>query len=50
MTVRLDEFNADEWFDVAKKFKPRLSREEFDRDWAEFQREKAERLQRMARH
>lgn len=40
--ARLDEFDADEWFDVAKKFQPHITREEFGRDWARFLRDKAE--------
>lgn len=34
--VRLNEFDADEWFDVARAFRPELSREEFDVMWDEF--------------
>jgi hypothetical protein len=35
--VRLNELDADEWFDVARRFKPDMTREQFDKDWAEFQ-------------
>ena len=42
LVERLDEFDADEWFDVARKFNPTLSRTEFDDTWQRFQREKAE--------
>lgn len=38
----LNEFDADEWFDAAKRLKPEMTRAEFDEDWAEFQRLKAE--------
>lgn len=34
--ARLDEFDADEWFDVCCKLKPSLTRDEFDAMWAEF--------------
>lgn len=40
--VRLDEYDADEWFDVARMFNPELRREEFDVMWAEFERLKLE--------
>ena len=42
LVERLDEFDADEWFDVACKLNPTISREEFDETWQRFQREKAE--------
>lgn len=35
--ARLDEHDADEWFEIARRLKPGLMREEFDADWAEFQ-------------
>lgn len=35
--IRLDEYDADEWFDLVRAFKPELTREEFDKTWAEFQ-------------
>jgi hypothetical protein len=40
--VNLAEYDADEWWDFYRIFKPDATREEFDRDWAEFQRLKAE--------
>ena len=33
--------NRDEFFDVYREFKPEATREEFEREWAEFQRLKA---------
>jgi hypothetical protein len=36
------ELTADEWFDVYREFHPEATREEFERDWAEFQAWKAE--------
>jgi hypothetical protein len=41
--ARLDEFDADEWFDVMKRIRPDLTREEFDELWAKFQRDKRKR-------
>lgn len=40
---RLDEFDADEWFDMARGINPKLTREEFDRQWAAFAAEKKRR-------
>lgn len=37
----IDEFTADEWFDVMRACKPDITREEFDRHWAEFAEMKA---------
>lgn len=37
------QFNEDEWFDIARKLKPELTREEFSKDWAEFVKLKEER-------
>jgi hypothetical protein len=34
---RLDEFDADEWFDVVRAINPALTREEFDASWEQFQ-------------
>lgn len=39
--TRLDEFDADEWFEVALVNRPDLTREAFDAEWAEFQALKA---------
>jgi len=36
-STRLDELDADEWFAVARKANPELTREEFDEQWAAFQ-------------
>lgn len=41
--ARLDELDADEMFDVARVFKPDLTREAFDVQWAEFARLKRQR-------
>jgi hypothetical protein len=38
----------DEFFDVYREFRPLATREEFDREWDEFQRFKAERLAKKA--
>jgi len=40
---RLTTLDIDEWWSVARKLNPRLTREEFDRQWEEFQREKTRR-------
>jgi hypothetical protein len=34
--AKLNEFDADEWFDVARSLRPELTREEFDKAWAGF--------------
>jgi hypothetical protein len=39
---RLDEFNRDEWYDVARILRPDWTEEDFDREWKEFQAAKAE--------
>lgn len=39
--MRLDEFTKDEWFSVARVLKPGLSREEYEKMWADFVKEKA---------
>jgi hypothetical protein len=36
MSVRLDEFTKNEWLDVARKLKPDLSDQEYDKMWDEF--------------
>lgn len=33
---RLDEFDKVEWFDVARKFRPELTWEEFEAMWRDF--------------
>lgn len=40
--VKLTELNADEWFDVCRRFDPLLTREAFDEAWADFQARKQE--------
>jgi len=42
-TTRLDEFDADEWFEVCRRLRPEVTREEFDQMWAEFAALKAAR-------
>lgn len=32
---------ADEWYDVARQFKPEMTREEFEQEWDKFQVAKA---------
>lgn len=44
----LHEFDRDEWWDVMRRAKPGISREEFDLYWDEFQRDKAERARKRA--
>lgn len=39
--ARLDELDKQEWRDVAKKVRPDLTDEEFEKMWEEFHREKA---------
>ncbi len=39
----LNEFDRDEWWDVARKLKPGLTREQYDKDWDDFQARKAAR-------
>jgi hypothetical protein len=39
--VRLNEYDADEWFDVCRQLDPKLTREQFDEMWREFQELKA---------
>lgn len=34
--ARLYEFDKEEWWDVARKVRPTLTREEYVRQWAEF--------------
>jgi hypothetical protein len=35
--MRLDEYDIDEWWDVCRRVRPDLAREEFDAMWREFQ-------------
>lgn len=39
-----DGLNKDEFFDVYRFFRPSATREEYEREWDEFQRLKAEHL------
>lgn len=41
--ARLDEFDKDEWWDVCRRLRPDLTREEYDAMWDEFQQAKAAR-------
>jgi hypothetical protein len=34
--VRLDAFDMIEWWDVARRINPRMTWEQFERDWQEF--------------
>lgn len=36
MTQRLDEFDMVEWWDVARRINPRMTWEQFERDWQAF--------------
>ena len=42
----MSELTADEFYDVFRQFRPDATREEFDAEWAEFQRLKAEFLRK----
>ena len=42
-SVKLNELDKNEWYDVYRQFKPEATREEFERDWAEFQQAKRDR-------
>lgn len=35
--ARLDELDREEFWDIARRLNPDLSREQYDRDWEEFQ-------------
>jgi hypothetical protein len=48
--ARLDEYDADEWYDLARTFKPDLSREEFDVKWAEFETLKRAKIEHGSRN
>jgi hypothetical protein len=45
--VRLNELDRDEFWDVARKINPHLSREDFDQLWDQFQQDKAARAARL---
>jgi len=34
--TRLNEYDADEWFDLARSLNPNLTRDQFDKQWQEF--------------
>ena len=34
--VRLNEFDKEEWWEIAREVRPAYTREEFERDWVEF--------------
>ena len=42
-SVRLDEFDKDEWRDVARKLRPDWSEDDFEQAWTEFCRDKLRR-------
>ena len=49
-SVRLDCYDKEEWWDVARRVNPNITREEYDRQWDEFvqmklERQRQERLQ-----
>lgn len=39
--IRLDEFDVNEWWDVARECKPDITREEFQQLWDDYHKEKA---------
>lgn len=43
----LNEYDANEWYDISRKLKPDLTREEFDKMWEGFQAAKAEHLRQQ---
>jgi hypothetical protein len=49
-TVRLNEFDKNEWWDVCRKMQPDLSRAQFDAMWADFCRSKAARERQGSLH
>lgn len=40
--VRLNEYDRTEWWDMARRFMPGVTEEEFEVMWAEFQKMKAQ--------
>lgn len=48
MSERLDELDENEWWDVCRKLRPEIEREEFEREWREFQQIKAGRRMSVA--
>ncbi len=45
--IRLHEFDKQEWTDVYRIFRPSATLEQFEKDWQEFQAEKAARSKRL---
>jgi hypothetical protein len=43
--ARLDEFDKEEWWDVARRVRPDLTREEYEAMWTEFAELKRRRRQ-----
>jgi len=43
VTEPLNLLDKEEWWDVCRRMKPDYDREEYERDWAEFQKRKRER-------
>lgn len=41
--VRLDCYDKEEWWDVCRRVRPDMTREQYDKDWDEFVKTKAER-------
>lgn len=46
----LNELDKEEWWDVARRVRPDITREEYDRMWEEFQVEKEARLRQREMH
>lgn len=42
--TRLNEFDKEEWWDVCRRARPDITREQYDQMWNEFQAMKAEHL------
>lgn len=40
--ARLDELDKEEWWDVCRRMRPDMTREQYDADWKEFIAMKAE--------
>lgn len=49
-TARLDEFNKEEWWDVCRKVRPDITREEYEAMWEENTQHKEERERRAKLH
>jgi len=46
----IQSLNEDEFYDVYRQFRPGADREEFSREWEEFQRAKAEHERKQSIH